>query len=207
MSNAIIFQQSFSASSYAEHSRKQRTTRGGRGVLLCLWLAVANSGCSSNKESSMDADARLHSSDAAVRYQAVTDLSTNHSSASVHLLIAALRDGDRGVRIVSADTLGRWRAKEATATLIDVLNDRDMLVRASAARALGEIGDDVATKPLVDALNEALTRRPKETYASFQWGADANAVASALKKITGKDFAFDISEWKRWLRSTNRQAK
>jgi HEAT repeats len=172
-------------------------------VLVVLALVV---GCERGKSVSMDIKEKLRSNDPAVRYQAVSALSTNENHASILLLIDALSDTNRGIRIEAAETLGKWKAKEATGSLIRALGDSEMWVRAQAAAALGEIRAEAAVKPLIDLIDRVGRAAPQAPVSTTSYGQDARAAAFALKQITGKDFGLDMQKWNTWLAETN-QAK
>jgi HEAT repeat protein len=170
--------------------------------ILCLLCFVA--GCYGKKVVSAEAQARLKSPDAAIRRQAVVELSGSEDRKAVRLLADALNDGDRGVRIEAAAALGKQKAKEATPPLIKAIRDDDIWVRINAAEALGEIGAREAVKPLV-ALVASVTETTNRASSNWSWayGKDASAAAFALAKITGKDFGLDTQKWNAWLATEN----
>jgi HEAT repeat protein len=163
-------------------------------ILACI-LAVI--GCSKDMVNS-DFRQRLDSFDPDVRYHAVSQLSFSKRSGAVELLVVALSDPDARVRSVAADALGRRKARSATDKLIYLLGDNDMVVRGTAAEALGNIGESKATVPLIKLLGDTLAKRPKGPYSTEDWGEDAESAVSALIRITGTNFGFDVIKWNAW---------
>jgi len=76
------------------------------------------------------------------------------------------------------------RGKEAVEPLISLLSSQEEGVLWSAIRILGRIGDERAVAPLV------------ETMAR---GAEEEAAAEALRRITGQDFGTDVGKWRAYL--------
>jgi hypothetical protein len=166
-------------------------------LLTILGCILAFIGCSRNMVTS-DLRQRLHSSDPTVRDNAVSDLGISERSDAVELLIVALDDPDYKVRSDAAEALGRRKARSATDKLIHLLDDKNMVVRAYAAEALGNIGEEKATGPLIKLLGDTLAKKPKSDISTEGWGEDADADVSALIKITGTNFAYDVVKWNVW---------
>lgn len=179
-----------------DNGKTKKTVR----VVIFIYSITLLIGCDRNHGIRNAAEA-LKSNDPQVRIQAASALSRSKDSVSVQLLIDALKDSDTGVRAAAAEALGIRRAEVAVVPLIAALQDRGMWVRVRAAEALGEIGSRAAVKPLVE-LMERVLKTPKGSPSSWSAGQDANAAAFALKKITGKDFRFDVARWNAWLRET-----
>jgi len=79
----------------------------------------------------------------------------------------------------------KMKTKKDVNGLIKALKYNDAKVRYDAATALGELGDLRATEPLIHALMDRFSLLRSRT-------------ADALKKITGKDFGYDLKKWQKW---------
>ena len=188
----------------ANTSLKREVLHPWLDALAVLGVLALIVGCEGEKSVSMDIIEKLKSGDPAVRYQAVSALSTNENHASILLLIDALSDTNRGIRIEAAETLGKWKAKEATDSLVRALGDSEMWVRAQAAGALGDIRAQAAVKALIGLIERVAKETPAAPQSTTSYGQDAAAAAFALKKITGKDFGLDSQKWNAWFAETNR---
>src|SRR5438105_2278496 len=89
-------------------SANATTRRRGLPWWLADWavlgLLVLIVGCESQQSVPMDIREKLKSDNPAVRYRAVSALSTNESRLSILLLIGALTDTNRAIRIEAAET-------------------------------------------------------------------------------------------------------
>jgi len=125
--------------------------------------------------------------DPLIRVEIIRTLGAYPGEASDAVLRAALDDPDADVRVVACEVWGRRGDTAAVNVLTGALDgDLDTDVRLAAARALGRANNPAAVAPLGRALED---RDPAIQY---------RAVLS-LRKVTGKDFGNDVSQWRQYV--------
>jgi len=125
--------------------------------------------------------------DPLIRAEIIRTLGAYPGEASGAVLRASLDDPDAEVRVVACEVWGRRGDAAAVNVLAGALDgDLDTDVRLAAARALGQSNDPAAVAPLGRALDD---RDPAIQY---------RAVLS-LRKVTGKDFGNDVSQWRQYV--------
>jgi HEAT repeat protein len=98
-----------------------------------------------------------------------------------------LKDENDELRWKAAWALGKIRNSDAVEPLITALDDKVPDVSWMASVALGQIGDSRAIERLISLLdNRDLGLRYSAEFS--------------LKKITGKNFGQNSSQWKNWFR-------
>jgi HEAT repeat protein len=125
--------------------------------------------------------------DPLIRAAIVRTLGAYPSEASDSVLRAALSDPEVEVRVVACEAWGRRGDTEAVRLLSEVLGgDLDTDVRLAAARALGQSSSPAAVAALGQALQD---KDPAIQYRSVL----------SLRKVTGKDFGNDVSQWRQYV--------
>jgi len=168
-------------------------------MLAVLLVAMALDGCGMQEGLPPKLIENLSSTDPAIRRGAVEKLSVLNSKAASEGAIRALKDQDRGVRITAAGALAKRGTDAAIDALISALQDKDMWVRSSASDALAESRSKKCIEPLLELIDTQAALKPKGIYTTEEYGQDINSAAFALRKITGVDFGFDTSRWRKWF--------
>ena len=142
------------------------------------------------------------------------------TSALIHV---ALNDGDTEVRLRSIKYLGQRGSVHSLDAFIQSLRSKDNLTIRRAGVALGRLGDTNAVLPLIDALvttHEYMVKPKANIRPSFGGSADGSSgfnglgvgggprkvsrqlenktVLDALVSLTGKNYRYSESDWKRW---------
>ena len=137
----------------------------------------------------------LKDEDYGVRYSAARALGEVGPGAAVAVpaLLEALRDENDVVREKAAQSLGKIGVitRDIVSSLITILlDDKYSAARAAAAKSLGEFDSEAiaAVPSLIETLKDL-----KDVSISVRLSA-----ASALKRITNKDFGEDPEEWRLW---------
>ena len=138
----------------------------------------------------------------------------------------AIDDGDVEIRLACLDQLAGKQLPEVVAYFLGCLKSKDNIRVNRAGIALGRMKDPATVVPLIEALVtkhkfQVITGPPPgATSATFDKtghsGGGGLAVGGAppkiitqdiqnrdvhdsLAEITGKDFGYDIADWRRWL--------
>lgn len=153
-----------------------------------------------------------------IRYAAIRGLFKIKKPQWAAPLIASLKKENAvHVLVLGIVMLGDLGDKKAAGLLVDLLNHQEATVRWAAANSLGQIKDLGAVKPLITCLkdkNETVVYTAIDALGKIK---DASAVepliallkdqypmiiqqhaASALKKITNRDFGNDYHQWLKW---------
>jgi HEAT repeat protein len=108
-------------------------------------------------------------------------------SPAVNQLSITLNDESAHFRWQAAWAMAKIKDADAVEPLIKALNDEVSNVSWMASVALGQIEDNRAIEPLISLLDN----RDSGLRASAEF---------SLKKITGKNFRQNISEWNHWFK-------
>jgi HEAT repeat protein len=109
-----------------------------------------------------------------------------------HLLL--LRNGTGFEKRVAIGWLGERREPLAVGLLIECLSSPEESLDMEAAWALARIGDRRAVVPLLDALEaEGMALALQKSRARC---AARHAFVSALQKLTGLRFGYDLRRWR-----------
>jgi hypothetical protein len=103
-------------------------------------------------------------------------------------LVTLLRDGDPRLRDAAARALGVIGRPEALPYLLPLLKDPVALVVEGAAMGLGLLESPQAVPPLLDRLALAVNEDLRV----------ADALASALERISGRVYGCDVAQWRTW---------
>lgn len=103
-------------------------------------------------------------------------------------LVTLLRDPDLRLRDASARALGVLGRTEVLPYLVPLLGDPASLVVEGAAQALGMLGSPAAVEPLLDRLAKAADEDLRV----------ADALATALERLTGQGFGVEVGAWRDW---------
>jgi len=124
--------------------------------------------------------------DPLVRMNIVRALAEVPDPRAAAVLHAGLEDPDNSVRIACCEAWAKRGGADAVQEMATVLQaESDIDVRMAAARALGDLRDPTAVKPLADSLSDndpAMQRRAIES----------------LKRVSGKDYGYDIQAWRQY---------
>ena len=140
--------------------------------------------------------AAIRDEDDEVRYLAFQFL-VNREGATLEDVATALTSEDRDVRYSAVGKLAGLNGPRAVKLLIRTLQDPDDRVRRVAVRALARLGDVRAVEPLIAVLRE-------EADEGFRHEDIRDAVAQALRELTGRDFGHLHAEWSAWWRQHKR---
>jgi hypothetical protein len=149
----------------------------------------------------------------------------NTPEAAMGLAVAAIEDADEDVRLRCLDHLQTEKRPDITGYFVSKLRAKDNPTVNRAGAALGRMKDPSATGPLIDALvttHKFKIQTPgggNSMNASFGSGGSGGGtglsmnekpkivsqqfanqpVLDALVAVTGQNFTFDKSAWRRWF--------
>jgi HEAT repeat protein len=113
------------------------------------------------------------------------------SATRVEAMSPAVADKDPSVRVAVCRHLGRTGASEATAKLDSLLaSDQSLDVRLAAADALGHVPTQQAALSLLTGLEDS------DVAIRFR-------CRESLKRISGKDHAGNVAEWREEIQTAN----
>ena len=167
------------------HLRQEALPRAVPGVKAQLARAL---GAMGETEAVMPLIAVLKEPNIVVRVETAGALGQLKDARAHGPLLAMLRDPDPRLREAAARALGALGRAEAIPHLVASLADRAPLVVEAAAMGLSLLESPTTIGPLVDRLEKAN-------------GEDlrvADALASALERISGKAFGTDVEQWRAW---------
>ena len=97
------------------------------------------------------------------------------------------------LKVMASRAVGVLKEQKALPLLTKNLSSQRLLVRIAASKALGCIGGKGSVSALVDRL------RREEGRAAWE-------IARSLQTITGRNFGVDAGQWKRWWKTSIREA-
>jgi HEAT repeat protein len=107
--------------------------------------------------------------------------------ATVHALLAALRDDAWRVREETAETLGKLRAQKAVEPLVAALDDPYWQVRLRAVRALGQLRDARAALPVAALLTHTIGNLRREAALTLGELRDARTLPALRNALLDQD--------------------
>lgn len=122
-------------------------------LLILIIFSAANAAGQNLSASDIELQAaRLKSTDAEMRRDALHKLRASESAAASRIALAGLRDNSEIVRATAPFAVLSLPSAEAAQSLLPQLNDKSELVRRETAYALGKTRETLAARPLIELL-------------------------------------------------------
>ena len=132
-------------------------------------------------------DIALHSTDEALRVQAISILGNKFEGGVIETLFELMQDESVEIRKAIYEALGKLRTVQAVEPLISALNDLNHEIRIGAAQALRTMGDKRAVEPLITRLKDRNADVRVEAAHSLGRLKDHRATDALLKALKDHD--------------------
>ena len=167
------------------HARNEALPRAVPNVKAQIARAL---GAMGDAEAVMPLIAVLNEPNLLVRVEAVGALGQLKDARAHVPLVTLVRDADPRLREAAARALGVLGRAESLPYLVPLLKDQVPLVVEGTALGLSLLGSPQAIAPLIERLAKAVNEDLRV----------ADALASALERITGRAFGCEVEQWRTW---------